>query len=74
MGLSSNVATQSRSLACGDGWATGVKLAETFEQWEAGEANSSTIQGDSKTKAFPLVCVCLPQHWCRTIEGEPIKS
>ena len=57
-----------------DGWATGVELAKTFEQWEAGVANSSTTQGDSEIKAFPLVCVCLPQHWRRTIEGEPIKS
>ena len=38
----------------GDGWATGVKLAETFEQWEVREANSSTIQSDSKIKALPL--------------------
>ncbi|KAF2460963.1 hypothetical protein BDY21DRAFT_279073 [Lineolata rhizophorae] len=25
---------------------------------------------DGEIKAFPLVCVCLPQHWRKTIEGD----
>jgi hypothetical protein len=64
-----------------DGWATGVRLSETAEQWEArkseqrdsGVSNSSRrspIEADSEIKAFPLVCVCLPQHWRKTIEGD----
>lgn len=64
-----------------DGWATGVRLSETAEQWEArkaeqrdsGVSNGSgrmPIESDSEIKAFPLVCVCLPQHWRKTIEGD----
>jgi hypothetical protein len=64
-----------------DGWATGVRLAETAEQWEArkseqrdsGVSNTtkrSRVEVDSEIKAFPLVCVCMPQHWRKTIEGD----
>ncbi|KAF2472243.1 uncharacterized protein BDR25DRAFT_221199 [Lindgomyces ingoldianus] len=65
-----------------DGWATGVKLSESAEQWEArrnlqrdsgvsnGSRQSRTVEGESEIKAFPLVCVCLPQHWRKTIEGD----
>ena len=64
-----------------DGWATGVRLNESAEQWEArkneqrdsGVSNGSRrsrVESDSEIKAFPLVCVCLPQHWRKTIEGD----
>lgn len=64
-----------------DGWATGVRIAETAEQWEARKAEQrdsgvsngssrSRVVSDSDIKAFPLVCVCLPQHWRKTIEGD----
>ncbi|KAF1915134.1 hypothetical protein BDU57DRAFT_263496 [Ampelomyces quisqualis] len=64
-----------------DGWATGVRLTETAEQWEArkseqrdsGVSNGTKLskaEVDSEIKAFPLVCVCLPQHWRKTIEGD----
>lgn len=65
-----------------DGWATGVKLSESTEQWEArrnvqrdsGVSNASRHSklegGQGEIKAFPLVCVCLPQHWRKTIEGD----
>lgn len=64
-----------------DGWATGVRLTESAEQWEArkneqrdsGVSNGSRrsqVELDSEIKAFPLVCVCLPQHWRKTIEGD----
>jgi len=64
-----------------DGWATGVKLSENAEEWEARKAlqrdsgvsngsRQSRIENDSEIKAFPLVCVCLPQHWRKTIEGD----
>ncbi|KAJ6144989.1 hypothetical protein N7470_008884 [Penicillium chermesinum] len=64
-----------------DGWATGVRLhdrAEDFEthraQRDSGVSNGSTRAGPSpapsgEIKAFPLVCVCLPQHWRKIIEG-----
>ncbi|KAF2279636.1 uncharacterized protein EI97DRAFT_182686 [Westerdykella ornata] len=64
-----------------DGWATGVKLTETAEQWEArkqvqrdsgvsGQTLQAQTESDNEIKAFPLVCVCLPQHWRKTIEGD----
>jgi hypothetical protein len=64
-----------------DGWATGVRLSESAEQWEARKAEQrdsgvsngtrrSRAEVDSEIKAFPLVCVCLPQHWRKTIEGD----
>lgn len=64
-----------------DGWATGVRLNESAEQWEArkveqrdsGVSNGSRrsqLETDSEIKAFPLVCVCLPQHWRKTLEGD----
>lgn len=93
-----------------DGWATGVKLRERAEEWEArrsanrdsGVSNGSSravmagstpesTESDGEIKAFPvssteimfpaanstnnllqLVCVCLPQHWRKTIEGDTI--
>jgi hypothetical protein len=67
-----------------DGWATGILVDERVEQWEArrqaqrdsGVSNTSGRVHDNsppvsgEIKAFPLVCVCLPEHWARTIEGD----
>jgi hypothetical protein len=64
-----------------DGWATGVKLSESADEWEARRAvqrdsgvsngsRKSRVESDTEIKAFPLVCVCLPQHWRKTIEGD----
>jgi len=66
-----------------DGWATGVMLEEKAEEWEArklaqrdsGVSNTSgrrevSPDANGEIKAFPLVCVCLPEHWRRTIEGD----
>lgn len=67
-----------------DGWATGVMVDERAEQWEArrqaqrdsGVSNTSGRLYDNspptigEIKAFPLVCVCLPEHWRKTIEGD----
>lgn len=94
-----------------DGWATGVRVRERAEEWEArrrenrdsGVSNGSNrprpasptaTEGD--IKAFPvcslsfcldpsdpcniiltstqLVCVCLPQHWRKTIEGDSTEG
>ncbi|KAK3062885.1 hypothetical protein LTS18_003173 [Coniosporium uncinatum] len=67
-----------------DGWATGIKLREGAEQWEARRRenrDSGVSNGSSKVpiedvngeiKALPLVCVCLPQHWRKTIEGDTL--
>ncbi|KAJ5527473.1 hypothetical protein N7513_011632 [Penicillium frequentans] len=65
-----------------DGWATGVRInerAEDFdmrhrEQRDSGVSNGSHRRGPSPTpsgeiKAFPLVCICLPQHWHKIIDG-----
>ena len=67
-----------------DGWATGVMVDERAEEWDArrraqrdsGVSNTSGRGRDSsppvsgEIKAFPLVCVCLPEHWRKTIEGD----
>ena len=67
-----------------DGWATGVMLDERADEWESrrqvqrdsGVSTSSGPKRDSsppvsgEIKAFPLVCICLPEHWRKTIEGD----
>ncbi|GJN66946.1 SH3 domain-containing protein [Purpureocillium lilacinum] len=67
-----------------DGWATGVMLDERADEWEvrrqtqrdSGVSNTSEPRDSSpaathgEMKAFPLVCVCLPEHWRKTIEGD----
>ncbi|KAL1955508.1 hypothetical protein VTO42DRAFT_8462 [Malbranchea cinnamomea] len=66
-----------------DGWATGVRLNERAEDYDgvyrpqrdSGVSDGSGRRGSSppptgELKAFPLVCVCLPQHWRKTIEGD----
>lgn len=69
-----------------DGWATGVKLSETAEQWETrkslqrdsgvsnGASSATKTEVDTEIKAFPMVCVCLPQHWRKTIEGDSTET
>ncbi|MCJ1261583.1 hypothetical protein MMC22_001448 [Lobaria immixta] len=70
-----------------DGWATGVRLddrAENYDgknkiQRDSGVSNGSGRKGESpplsgEIKAFPLVCVCLPEHWKKTIEGDSDDS
>ncbi|RSM13600.1 hypothetical protein CDV31_005770 [Fusarium ambrosium] len=52
-----------------DGWATGIMLNERAEEWEVKRGDSSP-SASGEIKAIPLVCVCLPQHWRGTIEGE----
>ncbi|KAG4413589.1 hypothetical protein IFR04_013255 [Cadophora malorum] len=66
-----------------DGWATGVMINERADEWDAkrnaqrdsGVSNTSGRRDESpaasgEIKAFPLVCVCLPDHWRKTIEGD----
>ncbi|KAK2766781.1 hypothetical protein FQN54_006095 [Arachnomyces sp. PD_36] len=66
-----------------DGWATGVRINERAEDYDnkhnvqrdSGVSNGSERRGSSpqpsgEIKAFPLVCVCLPEHWRKTIEGD----
>ncbi|KAF3912318.1 hypothetical protein AA313_de0205185 [Arthrobotrys entomopaga] len=65
-----------------DGWATGVRIngrAEDYVQRRVQRDSGLSAQTDPElndptlgadVKAFPLVCVCLPQHWQSTIERE----
>lgn len=67
-----------------DGWATGVMMDERADEWEArrqqqrdsgvsntsGRARETSPPVSGEIKAFPLVCVCLPEHWRKTIEGD----
>ncbi|KAL4865481.1 hypothetical protein BDV12DRAFT_149059 [Aspergillus spectabilis] len=63
-----------------DGWATGVRVPESAEEYDARhrEQRDSGVSSHSQRtspapsgeiKAFPLVCVCLPQHWSKIIDG-----
>lgn len=63
-----------------DGWATGVRLPEGAEDYDvrhreqrdSGVSNGSLKASPAPSgeiKAFPLVCICLPQHWRKIIEG-----
>lgn len=65
-----------------DGWATGVRISERAEdfdmrhreQRDSGVSNGSHRNAPSpapsgEIKAFPLVCICLPQHWHKIIDG-----
>lgn len=65
-----------------DGWATGVRIDDRAEDYEgkhkvqrdSGVSNGSARQGSptpsGDIKAFPLVCVCLPEAWRKTVEGD----
>jgi len=63
--------------------------AEDYEgkervQRDSGVSNGSAGRGRARSpvgtlgmgdvKAFPLVCVCLPEHWRKTIEGSDLSS
>ncbi|KAL9634175.1 MAG: hypothetical protein Q9164_004255 [Protoblastenia rupestris] len=61
-----------------DGWATGVRINERAEDYDpkrkahrdSGVSNSSwrELSPSGELKAFPLVCVCLPEYWKQTIQ------
>jgi hypothetical protein len=66
-----------------DGWATGIKISERAEDWIARNENrDSGVSNGSRAapppedgegteiKAFPLVCVCLPQHWRKIVDSD----
>jgi len=66
-----------------DGWATGVRINDRAEDYDgkhkmqrdSGVSNGSAVRDESPTpsgdiKAFPLVCVCLPEAWKKTVEGD----
>lgn len=66
-----------------DGWATGVRIDDRAEDYDgkhkvqrdSGVSNGSGARAQSppptgEIKAFPLVCVCLPEAWRKTVEGD----
>ncbi len=66
-----------------DGWATGVRIDDRAEDYDgkhkvqrdSGVSNGSVARAQSppptgEIKAFPLVCVCLPEAWRKTVEGD----
>ncbi|KAL8967210.1 MAG: hypothetical protein Q9183_003025 [Haloplaca sp. 2 TL-2023] len=66
-----------------DGWATGVRTNERAESYlaarrlqrDSGVSHGAGRSTDSPSptgmvKAFPLVCVCRPEHWKSTVEGD----
>lgn len=64
-----------------DGWATGIRISDRAEDYDGKhklqrDSGVSNVQQDAtspeplgEVKAFPLVCVCIPEHWKKTIEG-----
>lgn len=62
-----------------DGWATGVRVRGKAEDWKPNMQRDSGMTDQEsgahgEVKAFPLVCVCLPQHWRKTIEGDSTEG
>lgn len=66
-----------------DGWATGVRIDGEASDYDgkhrlrkdSGMSNNASTQEDSpcpsgEIRAFPLVCVCLPEAWKKTVEGD----
>ena len=65
-----------------DGWATGVRVNDRAEDYDPKQKlhRDSGVSGSSKRpdspelsgelKAFPLVCVCLPEYWKQAVEEE----
>ena len=65
-----------------DGWATGVRISERAKDYDpkrklhrdSGVSDSSrkaeSPQASGELKAFPLVCVCLPEYWRQAIEDD----
>ncbi|KAG9258961.1 uncharacterized protein F5Z01DRAFT_11010 [Emericellopsis atlantica] len=66
-----------------DGWATGIMIDDRAEDWDikrqaqrdsgvshASGRRDSSPHASGEIKAFPLVCVCMPDHWRKTIEGD----
>jgi hypothetical protein len=64
-----------------DGWATGVRIddrAEDYDGKHKSQRDSGVSNGrredvptpSGEIKAFPLVCVCLPEAWKKTVEGD----
>ncbi|KAG0642025.1 hypothetical protein HOY80DRAFT_1008134 [Tuber brumale] len=67
-----------------DGWATGIRLSERAEDFinrrhmrdsgisasQMSQRRASSPPPRGEVKAFPLVCVCLPEHWHKTIESD----
>ncbi|CAK3930684.1 related to SH3 domain [Lecanosticta acicola] len=67
-----------------DGWATGVRVRQRADDWrpedrvlrDSGLSAKPPAEDndEGEVKAFPLVCVCLPQHWAKTIEGDSTEG
>lgn len=67
------------------GWATGVRTNDRAEDYiklrtqrDSGVSASQNSRAsmtpieEKDVKAFPLVCVCLPEHWQKTIDNDGI--
>lgn len=69
-----------------DGWATGVRVRQRADDWREedkiqrdsgvshGRRSRPVTADEGEVKAFPLVCVCLPQHWRKTIDGDSTEG
>ena len=57
-----------------DGWGTGVRVRMRAEDWREESKIQHDTADEGEVKALPLVCVCLPQHWRKAIEGESTEA
>lgn len=64
-----------------DGWGTGVRVQQKAGDWTANadaervqRSKSSTNPDGGIVKAFPLVCVCLPQHWRKAVASQEAEG
>lgn len=54
-----------------DGWSTAAKTTTRAEEFDSTlQRKRSDSLPTGEVKAFLLACVCLPQHWRKTIEGD----
>lgn len=53
---------------------SGVSASQHSQRQSRSRRASSPTAQDGQVKAFPLVCVCLPDHWHKTIENDGITQ
>ena len=49
---------------------SGVSNGTTQNQRDTMSPSPTNMSGGGEVKAFPLVCVCLPEHWRKTVDAD----
>lgn len=53
---------------------SGVSASQSSQRHGRRPSSPTPASRDGAVKAFPLVCVCLPEHWQKTIDSEGAQS